>query len=408
MSARPRISSARLWGDLMELGKIGARPGGGIHRPALSAEDALGREWFVAACERAGLEVRMDSLRNVIARVPAADPGAKVLATGSHLDTVPGGGMFDGALGVLAGLECARAIKEQGMELPYHLEVINFTDEEGAYGAGSVGSRAMLGSLVPGELERVSPLKGRSFAEDLAKAGGDAAGSARRDAGEFAAFVELHIEQGSRLESEGIACGVVTAIVSIDRYEVTVTGEAGHAGTTPMHLRRDALVMAAPLFTLVPQWAAEQNPEMVATIGTVSLEPGTPNVIPGKCRFIIELRGEKQEDLDAVRMRLDGFIKDRPEFSVRQIYKKPGVSMHRDVRAAVEKAIAMEGCSFMRLPSGAGHDAHTFGHHVPTGMIFIPCRNGVSHNPDEWADREQAALGAQILLNTLLVLAGKA
>jgi len=408
MSARsPRISPDRLWDDLMTLGEIGALPNGGVSRTALSPEDMKGREWFIAACRQAGLEVRLDPMCNIIARLSAKEPNAKVLATGSHLDTVPGGGRFDGALGVLAGLECARVIKEQGIELPYHLEVINFTDEEGAYGAGSVGSRAMLGALAPGELHRVSTVKGGSFAEDLAKIGGDANQNPGRKGDEFAAFVELHIEQGCRLEVEGKDCGIVTAIVSIDRHEVTVTGEAGHAGTTPMHLRKDALILAAPLFSLVPQWAVEQNPEMVATIGTVVLVPGTPNVIPGECRFIIELRGENQEDLEAVRVRLAEYIQGKPEFSVRQLYQKPGVRMHADARAAVEKAIAMENCSSISLPSGAGHDAHTFGHHVPTAMIFIPCRKGISHNPAEWAEKGQVTQGAQILLNTLLILSGK-
>ncbi len=404
-----RINPGRLWNDLMELGNIGALPGGGLARPGLSPAEEEARRWFAAKCEQAGLSVRHDAVRNVIARLPARDPAAKVLAVGSHLDTVPGGGRFDGALGVVAGLECVRAIREGGLELPYHLEVIGFCDEEGAYGGGSVGSRAMLGTLTPGELTRQSPVTGRSFAADLAALGGDAGeGKALRSTEEFAWYLELHIEQGSRLENAGRECGVVSAIVGIDRYEVTVTGEAGHAGTTPMQTRKDALVMAAPLFTLVPAWAGEQNPEMVATIGTVGLAPGVPNVIPAECRFVVELRSADQADLDALRARLEAYIRDKPAFAMRRIYRKPGARMHPDAVAAVEKAVAAAGCSSMVLPSGAGHDAQTFAPYVPTAMIFTPCRQGVSHNPAEWIEPEQAATGAQVLLGAMLALSGGA
>ena len=403
-----RIVPGRLWDDLMELGKIGALPGGGVSRPGLSPEEEEARRWFATKCEQAGLQVRLDAVRNAIARLPSRNPCAKVLAVGSHLDTVPAGGRFDGALGVLAGLECVRAIRESGVELPYHLEVIAFCNEEGAYGPGSVGSRAMLGTLMSGELTRRDTVSGGCFADDLAKLGGDAGdGKALRSKDEFAWFLELHIEQGSRLETAGKECGVVSAIVGIDRYEITVTGEAGHAGTTPMQTRKDALVMAAPLFTLLPAWAIEQNPEMVATIGTVTLTPGVPNVVPAECCFIVELRSTEPADLDVLGARLKAYVRDKPAFAVRQIYKKPGARMHPDAVAAVEKAVAATGCSSMTLPSGAGHDAQTFAPHVPTAMIFTPCRKGVSHNPAEWLEPEQAATGTQVLLYTVLALSGK-
>ena len=391
----------------MELGAIGGIEGGGVSRPGLSPADEQGRQWFIAACVKAGLDVRLDPMRNVIVRIPSKDPAAKVLATGSHLDSVPGGGRFDGALGAVAALECARVIKESGIELPYHLEIIAFVDEEGAYGAGSVGSRAMMGLLRPGELTRESVVTGTSFAADMARLGGDAAADVRRSPEEFAAYVELHIEQGPRLENAHKDCGPVTAIVGIERYEVVVTGKAGHAGTTPMQIRQDALVMAAPLFTLLPAWAVEQNPEMVATIGTLSLHPGGANIIPGECRFVIGVRSARQEDLDAIGKRLEAYVQDKPAFSLKQIYKKSGAAMHPDVIAAIEKGAELAGCSSMRLSSGAGHDAQTLGPYLPTGMIFVPCRGGISHNPAEWIEPEQAAKGAQVLLNTLLLLCGK-
>lgn len=402
------VNGDRLWADLMELREIGAAEGGGISRPGLSPAEEEARQWFIARCRAAGLEVHVDAMRNVIGRIPAKDPNAKIIATGSHLDTVLNGGPFDGALGVMAGLECARVIKENNIKLPYTFEVMAFTDEEGAYGAGSVGSRAMAGTLKPGELDRVSSITGRAFAEDLAKIGGDASADVRRPMDAFAYYLELHIEQGPILENAGKDCGPVTAIVGIERYDITVTGQAGHAGTTPMHMRKDALVMAAPLFTLLPQWAEEQNPEMVCTIGVLSLLPGGANIIPGVCRFTLGVRSAKQEDLDAIGRRLMEYVKDKPAFAVKQIYKKPGAAMHPEAVAAIEKAIAMTGYSSMPLPSGAGHDAQSLAPYVPTGMIFVPCRNGLSHNPAEWLEKDQAAKGTQVLFNAFLVLSGKA
>lgn len=402
------VNADRLWVDLMELGKIGAARDGGVSRPGLSPADEEARQWFIRTSEQAGLEVHVDALRNVIGRIPAKDPDAKVLATGSHLDTVLEGGRFDGALGVMAGLECARVIRENAIELPYAFEVIAFTDEEGAYGAGSVGSRGMIGTLKPGELQRPSGVTGRVFADDLVRLGGDASVDVRRAPDSFACYLELHIEQGPILESAGMDCGLVTAIVGIERYDVTVTGQAGHAGTTPMHMRKDALVMAAPLFTLLPQWAKEQNPEIMVTIGMVSVLPGGVNIIPGECRFTIGARSSRQEDLDAIGERLMDYAKDKPAFSVKQIYKKPGCAMHSKVMAAIEKGILMTGYSSMALPSGAGHDAQSMGPYVPSGMIFVPCRDGLSHNPAEWIEKDQAARGAQVLLNSFLVLSGKA
>jgi len=222
----PRINGERLWADLMALGEIGFAPGRGVTRTALSQADLAGKEWLVERFREAGLEVRTDAAYNVIGRLASGKPGAKLVAMGSHLDTVPQGGKFDGMLGVLAALECVRTIREQGIRLPWDLEVINFTDEEGAHNAGTVGSRAMMGDLSDGELEK-SVKQGRpSFAEALRRAGKDPAriGDARRDPAEFSCYLELHIEQGARLEHQGIQIGAVTAIVGIYRYLVTVEG----------------------------------------------------------------------------------------------------------------------------------------------------------------------------------------
>ena len=406
----PRINGQRLWADLMALGEIGFAEGRGVTRTALSDADLAGREWLVGKFREAGLDVRIDAACNVIGRLRSGQTGAGLVAVGSHLDTVPQGGRFDGMLGILAGLECVRTIREHGMELPRDLEVIDFTDEEAAHNAGTVGSRAMMGLLKDGELER-SVKQGRpSFAEDLRKAGQDPTriGEACRDAKEFTFYLELHIEQGARLESQGIQIGAVTAIVGIYRYLVTVEGAPAHAGTTPMTLRNDALVKAAPLFTLLPEWVKARDPEMVGTIGYLELFPGVPNVVPGRCQFVVEVRSQRSTDMVHIRELLKTYAASREGWCVETILEKEWTPCAEPLIQAVVDAASKEGLSCIRMPSGAGHDAQSLAAAgVPTGMIFVPCRRGVSHSPGEWTEPERAADGCQVLLRTLLSLAGQ-
>jgi hydantoinase/carbamoylase family amidase len=389
----------------MALGEIGATAGQGVTRTALSEADLAGKAWLIERFRTAGLKVRTDAAYNVIGRLACGKPGAGLLAMGSHLDTVPQGGRFDGTLGVLGALECVRTIREHGIALPWDLEIINFTDEEAAHHAGTVGSRAMLGLLADGELTRSVGKSRLTFAEDLAKAGKDPAriAEARRDPTEFVAYLELHIEQGRRLESEGIQIGAVTAIVGIYRYLVTVEGEASHAGTTPMALRNDALVAAAPVFTLLPQWVTARDPEMVGTIGQVELHPGATNVVPGRCRFVVEVRSQRRADMIHARETLAAYAAGRHGWQVETIFEKDGTPCAPHLTQAVADAAEAEGLSCLRMPSGAGHDAQSFAAAgVPTGMIFIPCRRGMSHSPEEWIEPGQAAQGCQVLLRTLL------
>lgn len=401
----PRINGERLWEDLMELGEIGYAEGQGVTRTALSEADLAGRAWLVRKFEEAGLEVVVDAACNVIGRLKSGMPGAGRVAMGSHLDTVPQGGKFDGMLGVLAGLECVRTIREHGIVPPWDVEVIDFTDEEAAHNTGTVGSRAMMGLLADGELAADAGQGRPSFADDLRKAGKDPAriGEARRDSSEFAAFLELHIEQGRRLESQGIRIGAVTAIVGIYRYLVTVEGEASHAGTTPMALRDDALVKAAPLFTLLPEWVKACDSEMVGTIGRLELFPGAANVVPGRCRFVVEVRSQRIEDMVHLREALEVHAVARAGWQVERILEKDGTPLAEPLIRAIAEAAGQEGLSCVRMPSGAGHDAQSFAAAgVPTGMIFVPCFRGRSHSPDEWIEPEQAAQGCQVLLRTVL------
>jgi len=407
-SNKLNINGERLWSDLTALGQIGKQAGGGITRTALSDADQQARQWLTDKMQAAGLQVVVDAAMNVIGTLPAEKPQVKQKAAmGSHLDTVPNGGMFDGALGVLAALECARTLKENRIKLPWDLEVISFCDEEAAHNAGTVGSRAMMGLLQEGEIQRTKNKGGPTFAQNLKRLGRDPdqIGAARRNPDDFAFFLELHIEQGPRLEAANLGIGAVTAITGIYRYIVTVPGEAAHAGTTPMAMRKDALVEAAPVFSLLPRWVRERNPEMVGTIGQVSLEPGASNVVPGECRFVVEVRSQIAGDMQAVRDRLKAYAAQREGWRVETIYEKDSVQLANPLVDHIVAAAKSEGLSWTRMPSGAGHDAQSLAPFVPTGMIFVPCRNGVSHSPAELIEAHSAAQGCQVLLKTLRQLA---
>lgn len=403
-----KINAERLWSDLMVLGQIGFSQEKGVSRPALSETDLEAREWLKKKMESDGLDVRTDAAMNVIGTLKSsAKKSEKVLVICSHLDTVPSGGMFDGALGVVAGLECARTLKENRVQLPWDVEIINFSDEEAAYNAGTIGSRAMIGKLVENEIY-VSKTGGeKTFATQLKKAGADPGriGDAVRDQDAFTAVLELHIEQGNRLETDGIQIGAVTGIVGIYRYIIKVKGEANHAGTTPMRLRDDALVKAAPIFLLLPQWCLARNTEMVGTIGQITLEPGATNVIPGECSFIVELRSMQNDDMEAVRDMLKNWVDGHSGFSMKTILEKGSVTLSNTLIDTVSWAAEMEGLSNIKMPSGAGHDTQSFAPRVTCGMIFIPCRKGKSHSPEEQIESRQAAEGCQVLLRTVLELA---
>jgi hydantoinase/carbamoylase family amidase len=404
------INGKRLWSDLMELGRIGKQANGGVTRTALSDADQQARQWLSDKMKAAGLIVNVDAAMNVIGTLEADEPQTeKKAAMGSHLDTVPSGGMFDGALGVVAALECARTLRENRVNLPWNLEVISFCDEEGAHHAGTVGSRAMMGLLQEGEIHRAKTKGAPTFAQNLERWGRDPGriDTARRQGQDFDFFLELHIEQGRRLEAENLRIGVVTAIVGIYHYIVSVTGEPAHAGTTPMSLRKDALVEAAPVFTLLPQWVRERNPEMVGTIGQINLEPGAGNVVPGECRFVVELRSQIAEDMQAVREQLKAYAAQREGWRVETIDENDSVQLADPLIDHIISAAKSEGLPWTRMPSGAGHDAQSLAPFVPTGMIFVPCRNGVSHSPAELIEEDHAAEGCQVLLRTLLQLAAQ-
>ncbi len=402
------IDQSRLMADLEELGQIGLSPRGGLMRVAFSEADGDGRAWVTEAM-RSLMEVRVDQAGNTIGLYPGRESGLKPIALGSHTDTVPDGGKYDGALGVLASLACVRALASANVRLRHPVEVINFASEEAAVAGGTFGSRAMAGMFDPSILRQTAP-DGRLIADIVRSAGIDPEHivEAARQPGELAAYLELHPEQGGRLEEAGIPIGVVDGIVAIRRYVATFHGYANHAGTTPMEQRRDALVAAAP-FILAVRATAILN-HIVGTIGTVRVEPGASNVIPGKVELSVEIRGMDTRVLDDAENDLRKLAQSSgAEFE--RISSKSGASVSGTNAAVesdpwlvqeIEAACRDIGLPYLRMSSGAGHDAMCMESITREAMIFVPSRGGVSHSPDEYTSPEHCVAGARVLLATLL------
>jgi N-carbamoyl-L-amino-acid hydrolase len=396
--AVPELDGARLLSDLDHLATIGAGPAGGVSRVAYSPADVEARGWVRETMLGLGMEVRRDEALNVIGRYPGAEPGLKALALGSHTDTVPDGGRFDGALGVVAALACVRALHAAGIRPRHPVEVIDFAAEEATLGTPTLGSLAMTGGL-PSEALALPAWDGRPAAAHLRDAGMDPRGLARavRPRRVLAAYLELHVEQGGVLEAAGVPIGVVEGIVGIRRFAVAFAGQANHAGTTPMAARQDALVMAAPFVLGVRDAAVEAG--VVGTVGVLRVRPGVPSIVPGRVELEAEIRGLDETALDRVEARLGELGGD-----LRRTTAKPGVRSDPTVLGAVEAACDGLGLARRRMVSGAGHDAMVIGRLVPQGMIFVPSRGGVSHSPEEFTPPERCVDGAQALLAALLEL----
>lgn len=410
--SRIKVNKVRLRKDLEDLGKFGEEPGGGILRPALSDADLKARDWFKGRMRDAGLQVREDAVANIIGRLEPASgaQGAPCIATGSHIDAVLHGGKFDGAAGLCCSLEALRAIQASGIPVPCPLELIVFTDEEGGHYAGTFGSRAMFNLLVENEIYK-SRGAGRPFlAQSLERMGKDPAQHTRavRSPSEFRAFLELHIEQGPVLDSLRIPVGVVEGIVAIDRHMIEVEGKAGHAGTTPMGLRDDALVKAAGIVTAVNRTVRSLGPDMVGTIGEMKVHPGAFNIIPGKVEMTLDLRSMKKSLLKTARGKIREILRSIPGARLETALSKNGSRMDPRIMGLIEESCRQRGVSWKRMGSGAGHDAMTFPTRgIPTGMIFIPCKEGRSHCPNESIRWKDATIGAQILADTIVRIASR-
>jgi len=403
----PVADSARVQQHLDELAHFGANPDGGVSRVAFSDADVAGRAYVRRLMEAAGLEVRTDAAGNLIGRRAGTERKLPVILVGSHTDSVPHGGNYDGDVGVMGGIEVAQQLGDRHIRLRHTLEIVDFTDEEG----GLVGSRAMAGELQSATLDLVNA-SGRSVRDGIRALGGDpdALAHARRNRGELVAYVELHIEQGGTLERTHTDIGVVEGIVGIHWWEATITGVANHAGTTPMDQRHDALLAASDLVLAVNAAAMELPGRQVATVGRIRAEPGAPNVIPGRVVLSIEVR-----DLDAARI---AAVFERIRARAAAIAQLRGTNIEfRDLEATaapaltdpriqriIESAAHALALTTMTMPSGAGHDAQDIAALAPIGMIFVPSVAGISHSPQEYTAPGDIEHGVNVLMRTILAI----
>jgi len=398
--------AATLTADIEAAARFGGH-GTGVTRLAWSNELRQVQDWLTEQLTALGLEVELDPAGNLIGRWNAGS--SKPIAVGSHLDTVPTGGRYDGALGVLSGLQAIRLLKAKGVEPKRPLWLISFMDEEGArFGAALFGSRAFVGKDLSDLGERRDS-NGISLQEAMAELGFDfqRVPDARR-VDELGGYLELHIEQGPVLESEGIEIGIVTGIVGLIGFRARFLGEADHAGTTPMLMRRDALAGAASAI-LALRDAGRARDDVTTNVGIISVEPGGFNVIPGVAEFTIDVRSATEDGyatLEPLVQETLGRIASEQnlELELSEAYRLPPLPLAADLIDVLEQAAAVEGATSLRMPSGAGHDAMEVGRHVPAGMLFVPSRRGISHSPEEFTEPEHCELGARVLARALETL----
>lgn len=405
-----RVNGERLRADLERLATFGREPDGAVSRPAFSPADAAARRWFVDRAHEAGLPARLDGVLNVL--LGADSPGPAVW-TGSHLDSVPHGGMFDGALGSVAALECLRRLHEERVPLRLPVRGVAFSDEEGSR-RSFLGSKSLTGGLDGIDPDARLEPEGTTLADIVSSAGGDLASvpGGRLPAGAIHRFVELHIEQGPVLETTGTAIGVVTSIVGIANAELRFDGRPDHAGTTPMHLRRDALRGVAALIQELPDLPAQVGlPDAVITCGRVDAHPGANNVVPGAAVAHLDFRDPTVAGLRTLRDALDRLGRRCAErFDLEAAFTLTNLTEPTDADPELMDTIQRQadglGLSSRRMPSGAAHDSQVVAQHAPIGMIFVPSRDGRSHSRLESTAWEDVVNGADVLLATLLELAG--
>lgn len=402
-----RIDAARLQQSLEGLSVYGRPEGGtfadGVSRVAYSDADVAGRKYAMELMRAAGLEPRIDTAGNILGRRDGSDRSLKPILFGSHIDSVPSGGNFDGDLGSLSAIEVARTLRERGVTTRHPLQIVIWSNEE----ALTMGSRAAAGDLQTADLARVH--NGIPLADNLRKIGGDPArlAEARMAPGSIHCYLELHIEQGGTLDKAGIPIGVVEGIVSIDEYEVEIRGFVNHAGTTPMPERRNALLAAAKLIEAVQEIVTREPGRQVGTVGHLEVFPNARNVVPGTVKHSIELRDLSPEKIarlgDEIQNRAQEIAQQtKTDISMKKVEHDPPAVATPAVQSQIEAAAASLGLRTMRLPSGAGHDAQVIAKLGPMGMIFVPSVDGISHSPKELTRWPDCANGANVLLQTVL------
>jgi N-carbamoyl-L-amino-acid hydrolase len=405
MSDQTSIDSQRLWSRLMSMAEIGATPAGGCNRQALTDEDAAGRELFMTWCRDAGCDIRLDAIGNIFARRPGNDPLAKPVITGSHLDTQPTGGKYDGIYGVLAGLEVLETLNDHDIETDHPVEVVVWTNEEGSrFDTAMMGSAVWSGAMSLADAYQLRDLQGACIEDELKRIGHLGEDQPRQEV--HAAF-ELHIEQGPILEAEDLQIGVVTGVQHMCRYRITIHGQETHAGPSPMAMRRDPMMAATRILSRLYTLADEHGPGARVTIGYIHAEPGSPNTVPGEVVFTADLRHPDAESYRAMQEKCEDAVKFschdlNLDGEANRIWEAPGVTFNQSCISAVRKAVKKRRYPAMDIISGAGHDACNIAAVAPISMIFVPCKDGLSHNEAESILPEQAAAGANILLDAIL------
>ena len=392
----------------MAMAEIGATPDGGVRRLALSDADRAARDLLVRWFEDAGLAVRVDDLGNIYGRRAGTAPDASPVVMGSHLDTVPTGGRFDGTLGVLGALESVRALRDAGLETHCPLEVVSWTNEEGVrFSPAMLASGVVSGRFAPDEAFNARDDAGLTFGEELRRIGYD--GDAASRLLTAAAYLELHIEQGPVLERTGAQLGIVEGVEGISWSRVEITGRAAHAGPTPLGDRRDALLTASRLVVAL-RALAERIPGVRATVGHLDVVPNAINVVPGQVRLTVDLRGPRTEELErafagARECCESAAEQDGTTAGISEFWRSPPTPFAADVVEAIGDAARSRGYSVGRLWAGAGHDAKYLADRFPAGMIFVPSAGGLSHNPAEWTAPDDCVRGAAVLMDTARALA---
>ena len=399
------VNAARLSAQLKALSVFGANPQGGVSRVAYSDADRAGRAYVTDLMRNAGLEVQVDFAGNIFGRRQGTVRALKPIIFGSHVDSVPEGGNYDGNVGSLSAIEVAQSLGEQRTSTRHPLEVVVWSNEEG----GLYGSRAVSGQLMSEELANRA-WSGKTIAEGIDFVGGSSTRLAdvRRHSGDVATYLELHIEQGGTLEREKLDIGVVEGIVGIKQWEVTVTGFQNHAGTTPMDQRHDALLSAARFVDMVNRVVVAEPGRQVGTVGRIQAFPGAPNVIPGRAVCTLELRDLDVTKVDRLFAAIGGEARRIGDatgttFEFRILHENVPAPSDPAIRAIIDETAKALGYSARHMPSGAGHDAQAMAQLGPMGMIFIPSVGGISHSPKEYSTPEDIARGARVLMGAVLL-----
>lgn len=402
-----KVNEKRIEQRIFELAEFGKNEKGENYRVAYSQGDIEGRAYFMDLMRKAGLEVHIDYAGNIIGKRAGKDPSKKPIAFGSHIDMVPNGGNYDGAYGSITALEIIEVLNEYKIITDHPLEVIIFQNEEG----GLVGSRALTGNLHQESLSQKSA-SGLTLEEGIRAIGGnpDRLGEVVRKPGDLAAFIEIHIEQSKVLESRGVDVAIVEGIVGIEEWDITVTGMANHAGSTPMSDRQDALIAASKLVLAVNEVVNSYEGSQVGSVGKISVPSGAPNIIPGKVEMSLQMRDlstEKIMKMFAGIEQIAALISKETNTEIKFEYLNPGatpIMSSKEVQDKMVQAAQSLGISYIKMQSGAGHDVQEMGKLGPIGLVFIPSKDGISHNPKEYSSPAEMANGANVMLQTVLLL----